>query len=55
MNMLLAVGLGSEKNSASVIMEHMHGEDSEPLALVGKGVTFDTGGMLPNLAKVWET
>ena len=46
MDMLLSVGQGSEKNSAVVIMEHMHGEAGEPsMALVGKGVTFDTGGI----------
>jgi len=46
MDMLLSVGLGSEHNSAVVVMEHLHGaKDEEPLALVGKGVTFDTGGI----------
>ena len=46
MDMLLSVGLGSENNSAVVIMEWMHGlEGEQPIALVGKGVTFDTGGI----------
>ena len=46
MDMLLSVGLGSENNSAVVIMEWMHGPEGEqPIALVGKGVTFDTGGI----------
>jgi leucyl aminopeptidase len=46
MDMLLSVGLGSENNSAVVIMEHLHGpKDEPPFALVGKGVTFDTGGI----------
>jgi leucyl aminopeptidase len=46
MDMLLSVGLGSENNSAVVIMEWMHGHEGEqPIALVGKGVTFDTGGI----------
>ena len=46
MDMLLSVGLGSENNSAVVIMEHLHGpENEQPIALVGKGVTFDTGGI----------
>ena len=46
MDMLLSVGLGSENNSAVVIMEHLHGPEGEqPIALVGKGVTFDTGGI----------
>ena len=46
MDMLLSVGLGSENNSAVVVMEHLHGPEGEqPIALVGKGVTFDTGGI----------
>jgi len=46
MDMLLSVGLGSEHNSAVVVMEHLHGpKDEQPIALVGKGVTFDTGGI----------
>jgi leucyl aminopeptidase len=46
MDMLLSVGQGSENNSAVVIMEHLHGPEGEqPIALVGKGVTFDTGGI----------
>ena len=46
MDMLLSVGQGSENNSAVVVMEWMHGPEGEqPIALVGKGVTFDTGGI----------
>ena len=46
MDMLLSVGQGSENNSAVVVMEWMHGPNDEPpIALVGKGVTFDTGGI----------
>ena len=46
MDMLLSVGQGSENNSAVVVMEWMHGpKDEKPIALVGKGVTFDTGGI----------
>lgn len=46
MDMLLSVGQGSENNSAVVVMEWMHGHEGEqPIALVGKGVTFDTGGI----------
>lgn len=44
-DMLLSVGQGSEKDSYVVIMEWMNGSDEQPLALVGKGVTFDTGGI----------
>ena len=45
LNLLLSVGQGSEKDSYVVVMEHMHGGDERPVALVGKGVTFDTGGI----------
>lgn len=44
-DMLLSVGQGSEKDSYVVVMEWMNGNDEQPLALVGKGVTFDTGGI----------
>jgi len=46
LNLLLSVGQGSEKDSYVVVMEHLNGKDNEqPIALVGKGVTFDTGGI----------
>ncbi|WP_371171006.1 leucyl aminopeptidase [Aliiroseovarius sp. 2305UL8-7] len=46
MRALLAVGQGSEAPSKVVVMEWMGGEkDVAPLALVGKGVVFDTGGI----------
>lgn len=46
LNLLLSVGQGSEKDSYVVVMEYMNGEkDDAPFALVGKGVTFDTGGI----------
>ena len=45
-NLLLSVGQGSEKDSYVVVMEYNNGKPGErPLALVGKGVTFDTGGI----------
>ena len=44
-DMLLSVGQGSEKDSYVVVMEWMNGADEQPIALVGKGVTFDTGGI----------
>ncbi|MDA9373998.1 leucyl aminopeptidase [bacterium] len=43
--LLLSVGQGSVKDSYVVVMEWMNGGDEAPLALVGKGVTFDTGGI----------
>jgi len=46
MRMLLSVGQGSVSPSYVVAMEWNGGEkDAAPLALVGKGVVFDTGGI----------
>jgi leucyl aminopeptidase len=47
MNALLAVGQGSERPSHVVVMQwNGAGErGGEPVAFVGKGVTFDTGGI----------
>ncbi len=45
MRTLLAVGQGSESPSKVVVMEWTGGGDERPLALVGKGVVFDTGGI----------
>ena len=42
---LLAVGQGSESPSKVVVMRWQGGVDEPPLALVGKGVVFDTGGI----------
>lgn len=46
MNALLGVGQGSESPSKVVVM-HWHGgpKGEAPLALIGKGVVFDTGGI----------
>ena len=46
MNALLAVGQGSASPSKVVVMEWNGGKAGDaPLALVGKGVVFDTGGI----------
>ncbi|MCX7311667.1 MAG: leucyl aminopeptidase [Alphaproteobacteria bacterium] len=46
MNALLGVGQGSRKDSRVVIMRWYGGKKSEaPIAFIGKGVTFDTGGV----------
>jgi leucyl aminopeptidase len=45
MRTLLAVGQGSESPSKVVVMQWRGGGDAAPLALVGKGVVFDTGGI----------
>ncbi len=45
MNALLGVGQGSDSPSFLVAMEWNGGGDEKPLAVVGKGVVFDTGGI----------
>jgi leucyl aminopeptidase len=45
MRTLLAVGEGSESPSKVVVMEWHGGGKEAPVALVGKGVVFDTGGI----------
>ena len=42
----LAVGQGSRRPPRTVIMRHLKGETgAAPIGLVGKGVTFDSGGL----------
>jgi leucyl aminopeptidase len=45
MRTLLAVGRGSASPSKVVVLQWKGGGDAPPLALVGKGVVFDTGGV----------
>jgi leucyl aminopeptidase len=50
MGCLLAVSQGSEQPPRFIVLEHRAGHrgdktDSAPVVLVGKGVTFDTGGI----------
>ncbi len=46
MGALLGVGQGSERESQLVVMRWNGGPDDQaPLAFIGKGVTFDTGGI----------
>ena len=46
MNALLGVGQGSRKDSRVVIMRWNGGKKNDaPVAFIGKGVTFDTGGI----------
>ncbi|WP_439477317.1 leucyl aminopeptidase [Brevundimonas sp.] len=45
-NTLLAVGMGSRRESQVVVMKWNGGKKGDqPIAFVGKGVTFDTGGI----------
>ncbi len=55
MNTLLGVGQGSVRGSYLVTMEWSGSKDkSKPLAFVGKGVCFDTGGISLKPAKFME-
>ncbi len=47
MGALLAVAQGSKEKPRFIILEYRHdrAKDEAPIALVGKGVTFDTGGI----------
>jgi leucyl aminopeptidase len=45
MHLLLSVGQGSRRASRMVVMEWHGGGKEAPVALVGKGVCFDTGGI----------
>ncbi|MFN8161199.1 MAG: leucyl aminopeptidase [Solirubrobacterales bacterium] len=42
---LEAVGSGSAEDPALIVLRYRGAASSEPLGLVGKGVTFDTGGI----------
>lgn len=56
MGILLAVSQGSSREAQLIVMEHTPRgtEDSQPLVLVGKGITFDTGGIsLKPSADLW--
>jgi leucyl aminopeptidase len=46
MHAILAVSIGSEEEARLIIMKHNGGaQDEAPLVLVGKGLTFDAGGI----------
>jgi leucyl aminopeptidase len=46
MNALLAVGRGSEFGSKLIVLKYRgKDEDSQPIVIVGKGITFDSGGL----------
>ena len=54
MHSLLSVAKGSHQ-PPKLIVVHYHGgkKDEKPLILVGKGVTFDSGGISLNQARKW--
>lgn len=46
MNLFCAVGQGSVEDSKLIVIEYMGGQkDERPIVFVGKGITFDTGGL----------
>ncbi|HEX4894864.1 MAG TPA: leucyl aminopeptidase [Solimonas sp.] len=46
MGALLSVARGSSQPPKLIVMEYLHGpKDEKPIALVGKGLTFDAGGI----------
>lgn len=45
MGTLLAVAQGSAEPPKFIVLEHRGGGKAKPVVLVGKGVTFDTGGI----------
>ena len=46
MGSFLAVAQGSEEPPKLIVLQHLKGnKDDKPLVLVGKGITFDTGGI----------
>lgn len=45
MNLLMAVGQGSVKPPRLVVLEYMKNKEGPTIGLVGKGITFDTGGV----------
>lgn len=46
MGAILAVGRGSENESQLIVLEYNGGKKTQkPIVLVGKGITFDTGGI----------
>lgn len=45
MGLLLAVGQSSAKSPAMVNIQYAPAKKSQPIAFVGKGITYDTGGL----------
>ena len=45
MNSLLSVGRGSSEPSKLISLSYRNAGDAKPIVLVGKGVTFDSGGI----------
>ncbi len=56
MNAMISVGFGSDREEKLVVMEYKGAaKTKKPVALVGKGITFDTGGIsLKPGAGMWD-
>ena len=56
MGALLGVGQGSARESRTVIMRwNGAGGKDKPIAFIGKGVCFDTGGIRSSPRAAWRT
>lgn len=45
MNLILGVGKGSNEKSKFIILEYIGKQEKTPIVLIGKGVTYDSGGL----------
>ena len=54
MGALLAVNQGSATEPRFIVLEYKGAKDAAPVALVGKGITFDTGGISIKPAQAME-
>ncbi len=56
MGAIYGVGRGSKRPPRMMVVEFMNGDkDEAPIALIGKGITFDTGGIsLKNPTNMWN-
>lgn len=45
MNAVLAVASGSKEKPRFIILEHIGAKEKKPIVLIGKAVTFDSGGL----------
>ena len=55
MHALLAVAAGSDEEPRFIVMDYRGSQSESPLVLVGKGVTFDSGGLSLKSATSMET
>jgi leucyl aminopeptidase len=54
MHSLLSVASGSHQPPKLIVLQHKGGKaDDKPVVLVGKGITFDTGGISLKPAPKW--